>query len=286
MAIKSKTKLTPKTKRISHSKKIKTDSGTLFIIGGREDKTGSMEILKELARITEDKKMVIATLASAIPHEIWPIYKSIFEGLGVKNIEHFYITQHEEARLPENLEIFKDAHVVFFTGGDQLKITTKIGGTQVFDRILEIYEQGGVLVGTSAGAAMMGSTMLIGGEGSESHKVGRWKMAPGLGFAKDIIIDQHFAQRGRIGRLLGAVSMNPGVLGIGIDEDTAIIMKDNAFKVVGTNAVYIVDGRRITYTNITESSAEKTMSMHGAKLHLLANGECFNTETRIPYRKI
>lgn len=258
----------------------RSPKGTLFVIGGREDKTGSKDILKELARRTQERKMVIATLASAIPHEIWPEYKKIFAALGVENVEHFFIAQHEEAGLRANLDIFNDTEVVFFTGGDQLKITTKIGGTPIFSRILEIYQRGGMIIGTSAGAAIMGSTMLIGGEGSDSPKVGNWKMAPGLGFVKEMIIDQHFAQRGRLGRLLGAVAMNPGLLGVGIDEDTAIIIEGDHFEVVGTNAIYVIDGRSLSYTNISEGAADKTMSMHGASLHLLTQFETFNLNTR------
>ncbi len=254
--------------------------GTLIIVGGREDKTGDMTILKEIAERTGDGKMVVATLASQVADELWEDYKKIFHRLGVKSIVHFYIDQPEQARNSSHLSVFKDAKTVFFTGGDQLKITTKIGGTPIFDRILEIYHKGGVIAGTSAGAAAMGNTMLVGGGDTESHKVGNWLMAPGLGLIEDILIDQHFAQRGRIGRLLSAVAMNPGVLGIGIDEDTAIIIHNGKFKVIGSNAVYVIDGHDVSYTNVSEDSAEKTMSMHDVRLHILAEGENYKLKTR------
>ncbi len=276
-----KKKAQTKKKRTGSTAK-KTSAGTLIIIGGREDRTGSMEILKEIATRTDGQKMVIATLASQIPHEIWPDYQRVFKRMGVTDIEHFFIDQHRQASDPSHLAIFDNAHTVFFTGGDQLKITTKIGGTPIYERILEIYKGGGIIAGTSAGAAMMGTTMLVGREDSETHKVGNWLMAPGLGFAEEMIIDQHFAQRGRIGRLLGAVAMNPGVLGIGIDEDTSIIMQGDQFQVLGTNAIYVVDGHGVTYTNISEAAAERTMSMHDVRLHILAHGEIFNLKTRKP----
>jgi cyanophycinase len=127
----------------------------------------------------------------------------------------------------------------------------------------------------------MGKTMLVGAEEeTESHKIGNWMMAPGLGLLGEIIIDQHFAQRGRIGRLLGAIASNPGILGVGIDEDTSIIVEDDEFRVVGSNAVYVVDGSEVTYTNIAEEAAERTMSMHDVRLHILSNDQVFNVSTR------
>ena len=276
-------KKTPAKKNGKSSNQISHRKGTLIIVGGKEDKTGNRVILKEIADRTGDGKMVIATLASQVSDEIWEDYKKIFKELGVKEIAHFYIDQPEQARNIDNLLVFENAKTVFFTGGDQLKITTKIGGTPIFDRILEIYYEDGVIAGTSAGAAMMGTTMLVGGEGQESHKVGNWMMAPGLGLIEDILIDQHFAQRGRIGRLLGAIALNPGVLGVGIDEDTAIIVRDSTFKVIGNNAVYVIDGHDVSYTNISEASADKTMSMHDVRLHILAEGESYKLRTRQAY---
>lgn len=261
------------------SSKIKK-RGTLIIVGGREDKSGDRTILREIVERTGRGKLVVATLASQLAQEIWEEYRVIFRDLGLDETAHFHIDQPEEARDLRNLEVFDNAKTVFFTGGDQLKITTKIGGTPIFNRILEIYQNDGVIAGTSAGAACMGTTMLVGSENAESHKVGNWMMAPGLSLIEDIMIDQHFAQRGRIGRLLGAIALNPGILGIGIDENTAIILRDGSFKVIGANAVYVVDGHYVSYTNISEASADKTMSMHDVRLHILADGESFKLSLR------
>lgn len=270
-----------KTAKKKRKQTIHPGKGTLIVIGGREDKSKDMTILKEIAEATGDGKMVIATIASEVPTEVWEEYNRIFRSLNVKNMVHFYIEQHEQALESATLSLFEDARTVFFTGGDQLKITTKIGGTPIMDAIFDIYKNGGVIAGTSAGAAAMGKNMLVGGEGSESHKVGNWMMAPGLGFLEDILIDQHFAQRGRIGRLLGAIALNPGVLGIGIDEDTAILVRDNEFRVIGNNAVYVIDGRYVSYTNISEAAADKTMSMHDTRLHVMASAERFDLKTRM-----
>ncbi len=258
----------------------KKSKGTLIIIGGREEKKGNMPILREIADQTKDGKLVVVTIASEVPKLIWNDYKRIFNSLGVKRVVHFSIEQHQEALDLKKLKIFENAKTIFFSGGDQVRVTSKIGGTPVFDRIMEIYHHGGLIAGTSAGAAIMGKTMLVGGEGGESHKVGNWMMAPGLGFIEDLIIDQHFAQRGRIGRLLGAVALNPGILGIGIDEDTAIVVKGDKFKVIGANAAYVVDGRYVTTTNVSEAAANETMSVHDIHLHILANRESFNLANR------
>jgi cyanophycinase len=254
--------------------------GTLIVIGGREDKFGDKKILKEIAQHVKRSKLVVASIASQLPTEVFQEYKQIFSELGVKNVEHLSIESHQEALSREKLAILEKAKCVFFSGGDQVKITSKIGGTPVMNKIFDIYKKGGVIAGTSAGAAIMGKIMLVGGENGESHKIGNWMMAPGLGFVDNIIVDQHFAQRGRIGRLLGAVALNPGVIGVGIDEDTSIIIKDSSFKVLGTNAVYVIDGRYVTATNVSEADAENTMSMHDIRLHILAAGQGFNLNTR------
>lgn len=279
MAAKQKTSSKKKTKPKKSPKE-----GTLIIIGGREDKTDSMAILKEVASQNANGKMVIATMASEVPHECWIDYERIFKSLNVKEIEHLALEQHQQALDPKNLELLSGAKTVFFSGGDQLKITTKIGGTPILDAILDIYKGGGIIAGTSAGAAAMGKMMLVGSENEEeSHKVGNWMMASGLGLMEDILIDQHFAQRGRIGRLLGAVAMNPGVLGVGIDEDTAIIVKDNFFRVIGQSAVYVIDGSNISRTNISHSAADKAMAMHNVRLHILAQNHRFSMKDRLPY---
>jgi cyanophycinase len=268
-------------KKVSAKKvNIKPKSGTLIIVGGAEDKQRDMEILKEIANRSLHGKLVIVTAATEVADELWTTYKSIFAKLNVKNIDHLYVDQPDDAHKLEKLALFSDATAVFFTGGDQLKITSKLGGSAIIDAVYDIYNRGGLIAGTSAGASVMGKVMLVGGENMESHKIGNWMMAPGLGFLNDVIFDQHFAQRGRIGRLLGAVALNPGILGIGIDEDTAILVQNSQFKVIGKNAVYVIDGRHVSYSNISEREAEKTMSMHDVRLHIMAAGEVYDMKTR------
>jgi cyanophycinase len=173
---------------------------------------------------------------------------------------------------------------VFFTGGDQLAITSQIGDTPVYRHVQDIFMKGGIIGGTSAGAAVMPDTMLVRGSSSESHKVGDYlRMAPGLGLLRDAVVDQHFSQRGRIVRLLAAIAQNPRVLGIGIDEDTAILVRDGAgFDVLGSGAVYVLDAGQVTYSNLTEAPAEEALSVFGVRLHVLSAGDCFDLHERRP----
>jgi len=256
--------------------------GPLIIVGGREDKHDEKTILRELVRRCDGGKLVVATVASDVAEDVWKDYEKVFHELGVKDVVHLDVNSIEEARDPEHLKLIEGAALVYFTGGDQLKITTRLGGTPLLDKIMELHNAGAVIAGTSAGASVMSATMLTGGENDDSHKVGNWMMAPGLGLTKEMIIDQHFAQRGRIGRLLGAVALNPGLLCVGIDEDTSIIVTETGFEVFGSNAVYILDGREVLKTNITEAPRDSIMTIYGVKLHVLGHGDVFDFGMRQP----
>jgi cyanophycinase len=138
------------------------------------------------------------------------------------------------------------------------------------------------VAGTSAGASVMSETMLVGGASSATHRIGDLHMAPGLGLVRDAIIDQHFAERGRFGRLIGAVAHNPRVLGIGIDEDTAAIVEDRLFRVIGSGAVYVVDGASVTYCNLAEAKPDRVLAMHGMTVHVLGTGDRYDLAKRNP----
>jgi cyanophycinase len=256
--------------------------GPLIIIGGHEDKEGDRLILKEVASRLRDGKLVIATVASHQPEGYFDAYKDAFAALGVHNLIELYVGEREETWSRQNREILSDASGLFFTGGDQLRISSQIGDTPIEEMIREIHRRGGVIAGTSAGASAMSETMLVRGSSAESHRIGNLNMAPGLGLIPDVIIDQHFAERGRIGRLLGAVAQNPRVLGIGIDENTAIVVENGGFKVLGAGAVYIVNGEGVTHSNVAEARHEEVLSMFGVQLHVLAAGDAFDLEERCP----
>jgi cyanophycinase len=257
--------------------------GALIVIGGHEDKQGQKIILREVARRAgPNGKIVVATVASSEPEEYWHTYERVFRGLGVPHVYHLDVRTREEAKSEDKMRILDRATVVFFTGGDQLKITSRIGDSPIYFRLCQIYEEeGGTIAGTSAGASMMCETMLVRGEEEQSARLGApLVMAPGMGFVRNALIDQHFAQRGRIARILGAVAHNPRVLGIGIDENTAAIFEGTHFKVVGENAVYVVDGSTATYSNIAELEADHALSLFGVTLSVLSHGDTFDLERR------
>ena len=258
--------------------------GSLIIIGGHEDKEGEAVILRAVAERSHGGKLVVATLATEEPEDMFHDYHRAFSAFGVTEIEHLNVPSREEILRDPPLDVLQGASLVFFTGGGQLRITTQFGGTELCEQIQQFYWQGGTIAGTSAGASVMSDTMLVSGAGDSSHRIGsNLFMAPGLGYIKDVIIDQHFAERGRIGRLLGAVAQNPRLLGIGLDENTAIIVEqEERFRVLGVGAAYVVDGRGMTCTNLTEEDRDRAASIFNVRLHLLSQGDQFDLLTREP----
>jgi len=259
--------------------------GNLIIIGGAEDKEGSKSILKEVcSKIDKVKdRLLIATVASNEPEATGIKYTNVFKNLGVRNIDVLNIKQREETTLQKNIDIVESASLIFFTGGDQLRITSLLGGTQILKSIKTKLSQGCTIVGTSAGASVMSDTMIVTGPSDEPPQKCTLKMAPGLGFIRGVIIDQHFQQRGRIGRLLVGISENPETLGIGLDEDTSIVVKENGeINVIGSGAVYVIDGSSITSTNVSEQKPDEILSIFGVTMHILKNGNMFNLNNRRP----
>lgn len=260
-------------------------SGNLIIIGGAEDKEGDKEILKKVCNSIDKEKdtILVATIATEYPEDAIKKYKKVFTELFVKNIEWLDIANRNDSFIEENIKKIENASLIFFTGGDQLRITSMIGGTPTYDALKKACESGCIIVGTSAGASVMSDTMIVQGEDDESPRKCTLKMSPGLGLIKNIMVDQHFAQRGRIGRLLTGIAQNPEVLGIGIDEDTAIIVSDEGIaEVIGSSAVYFVDGSNISYSNVSEQYSEEVLSIYNVKLHVLKEGNKFNLLSKTP----
>lgn len=261
--------------------------GNLIVIGGGEDKYGTKEILtKVCSQIDKEKdELVVITTATQIPEEVGPMYKNIFGSMGVKNISILNVQKREEAYDIANINMAQRASILYFSGGDQLKLTSLLGGTPIFDTIKNKFNNGCIFAGTSAGASVMSDTMVVTGPNDESPRKCTLKMATGFGFVKGAIIDQHFAQRGRLGRLLTGIAENPENIGIGIDENTAIVVnKQNEFSVIGGGAVYIIDGRGISDNNVSEQYPDDVLSIFNVRLHVLKNGDKFSLNTRIPLR--
>jgi cyanophycinase len=262
---------------------MKTDpSGYLIIIGGAEDKNGESVILKQAREMIEEEEwLTILTTATEKPEEVGQNYTEVFQRLGVKNVRTLDIGTREQAEKNENCEIIKNSKCIFMTGGDQLRITSIMGGTRAFHELKTLYELGGIIMGTSAGASVMSSTMVVQGNDNEPARKCTLKMAPGLDLFNGVIIDQHFDQRGRFGRLLCGVAENPDVLGIGIDEDTAIkVFPDMHFEVMGSNAVTIIDGKTMQSSNVSELNPNEILAIMGVTVHTLPQGYGFELKSR------
>ena len=263
-------------------------NGNLIIIGGAEDKYEEREILKKVASFINKEKdiLLVATIATDYPKSSFSEYKKVFSKLNIKNIKELNIKNRKDAEDDKKIELINQSKLIFFTGGDQLKITSLLGGTPIYHSLKEFAKKGGLIAGTSAGASMMSENMILEGEDEESPKKCTLKMAPGLGFIKGILIDQHFAQRGRIGRLLTGVAENPEILGIGIDEDTAIVVNEKGnIEVIGNGAVYFIDGSSITYNNVSEQHCDEVLSMFNIKLHILKEGNKFDILKKSPFEE-
>ena len=263
-------------------------SGNLIIIGGAEDKEGKKEILNKVCSCInkESDILLVATVATEYPKEAAEKYKKAFREIGVKHIEILDISKRMDAYKKENVSLIKKAALIFFTGGDQLKITSLLGGSPIYTALKETSIKGTYIVGTSAGASVMSDTMIVDGNSEEAPRKCTLEMSPGIGLIKNVILDQHFDQRGRIGRLLTGVAQNPEVLGIGIDENTAIVVnKEGEILVIGEGAVYFIDGSEISYTNVSEQNSEEVLSMYNVKLHILKNGNRFSLIRKAPFEE-
>lgn len=258
--------------------------GELIIIGGHEDKGPDSEILELVAERAGNGLLLVATLASSVAMEQWQEYRKVFGKLGVKKIARLDIETRAESGDDARAGLVRQARMIFFTGGDQLRITSSFGGSRLCELMRDRHgSQGLAVAGTSAGASAMSETMLVTGNDDASHKVGdALRMAPGLGLTRDFVIDPHFAQRGRLARLLGAVAQNPRLLGVGIDENTAVVAREGkGFEVAGAGAVYVINGHCITFTNLSETQPDATISVHNVQLDVLGRGDRFDMEKRV-----
>jgi cyanophycinase len=257
--------------------------GNLVIIGGAEDKYGESRILEEVVEVMggRDARIGILTTATEYPEEVGEDYREVFLRLGAREVDILNINTRDEANAQDMVRRIEDATGFFFTGGDQLRITSILGGTKAFDALQRSYHAGTAVIGTSAGASVMSSTMIVEGNSNDAARKCTLKMAPGLSLVEGVIIDQHFDQRGRLGRLLCGVAENPGILGIGIDEDTAIrVYPDDYFEVLGNNAVTVIDGRAIKSSNVSESKPDEILCIADATLHVLSRGYGFDLKNR------
>ncbi|MEH2074208.1 MAG: cyanophycinase [Nostoc sp.] len=256
----------------------------LVIIGGAEDKEGDCQILRDFVRRAGGTKAYIAimTAATELPREVGENYIRVFQRLGAENVRILDTETREDASSSTALEAINKATGIFFTGGDQARITNILKDTEIDVAIHKRFGEGIVIAGTSAGAAVMPDKMIVEGDSQTHPRIETVEMGPGLGFLPGVVIDQHFSQRGRLGRLISALILEPAVLGFGIDENTAMVVTDNQVEVIGEGAVTIVDESEATYNNMGEILKDESLAIFGAKLHILPHGFKFDLKTRQP----
>ena len=243
--------------------------------------TGILKRILNESKHKEHSRIEVVTTASIIPKEIGPEYVKAFEYLNAKNVGILTIERREQAADEEVLNRLKAADIVMFTGGDQLRLTSILGGTAFHDILLDKYHnEEFIYAGTSAGAAAASNTMIYQGSSSEALLKGEVKISSGLGLIDGVIIDTHFVQRGRIGRLFQAVVGNPRVLGIGLGEDTGLLITHNTqMEAIGSGLVILVDGREIKDTNLTKVELGQPISISHLVTHVMSKFDTYNLET-------
>lgn len=258
-----------------------TGRGVLMPIGGAEDKLDDKVILSEFVKLSGGNEGRIAIVPTASSIETAGLrYKALFLGLGVESAEVVYIGSREDANSDDNLELISNATGVFLTGGNQMRLSAIIGGTRLEKAVRERHEAGSVIAGTSAGASILSAHMVAMGASGATPKLRMAQMFAGFGLISNVIIDQHFRQRDRIGRLLALVAGNPGLLGVGIDEDTAVVIdNEDIMRVVGRHSVTIVDGSSMK-SDIFEVKRYGDITISDARLHVLGSGKRFDMNTR------
>jgi cyanophycinase len=259
------------------------ERGWIVPIGGAENKENDRRILERFVRCSGGAAadLVVIPTASRV-HETGERYEQLFRELGAARVTVMDFDTRRDCQEQGRLERIGQASGIFFTGGNQLRVTTLLGGTPVA-KLIRLRNARGVTVGgTSAGASILSEHMIAAGDEGSSMIAGSVRLAPGLGLTNRFIIDQHFRQRDRLGRLLTALAYNPFSVGIGLDEDTAaFIGPDETVEVEGSGAVTIVDGADVTYSSIDSVEEGQPVCMLGLRLHLLVAGATFNLHTRV-----
>jgi cyanophycinase len=257
--------------------------GWIIPIGGAENKENDRHILERFVRVSGggEADIVVIPTASRL-HETGPRYQKLFEELGAARVDVMDFDTRRDCREPGRLRRLEEATGIFFTGGNQLRLTTLLGGTPVA-KLIRVRNAHGVTVGgTSAGASILSEHMIAFGDEGSSVVSGSVRLAPGLGLTNRFIIDQHFRQRDRLGRLLTALAYNPFAVGIGLDEDTAaFIGPDETVEVEGSGGVTVVDASDVSYSSMDAVNEGQPVCMLGLRLHILVAGATFNLHTRV-----
>lgn len=263
-----------------------SEKGHLVIIGGAEDRTDEKRVLARVVELSggDNAHMVVLTTASSLGPEVEKVYHTAFTALGARQVTTLHIHDRLAANDPALADVILNATGIFMTGGDQSRLAAILGGSECGKAMHRAFKRRGACVaGTSAGASAISEHMVASGRKGVHPKKGMLNLVPGLGLLNRVIIDQHFSQRHRLGRLLSIVAQNPFLIGLGIDEDTAVVVDPNTeLEVIGAGAVTIVDARDLTYTNVNEAKKNQILAMTNVQLHVLPAGFKFHIETRVP----
>ena len=259
--------------------------GFIIPIGGGEDKAKEMQIHRKFVDLSggENADIIVVPTASQL-EETGPNYNEIFRELGAGQVEFLPINRREDCDNPAFLEMLDRATGIFMTGGNQLRLSAILGGTQIAQKIRRRNAAGIPVAGTSAGASIMSEHMMAGGDSNSAPTGGGVSLAPGMGLTNAVIIDQHFTERNRLGRLLSASSHNPFLIGLGIDEDTAAFIDHNdILEVVGSGTVTVVDASAMTFSSVWQASTGEALSLLGLKLDVMGQGCRYDLNARRAY---
>lgn len=271
--------------------------GYLVAIGGAEDKGkhvesddtgdgdffrfGILENVRSLMK-RENPHVEVITTASRIPEDYFREYDKAFRKLGVEKVGHLNIRERSDADDSDWLERLRNCDGVMITGGDQARLCSVLGGTPVYDILRQRYqEEPFVIAGTSAGAACMSSTMIAGGDPARAYFKGEVTLSMGLGLLPDVIVDTHFDKRGRFGRLAQAIAAQPGAIGIGLGEDTGVVVESGKrFRAIGSSSVVLIDGHTVQYNNIASVRGGAPISIAGLSVHIMTHADEFDMRRR------
>jgi cyanophycinase len=261
-----------------------TPPGILVAIGGNEDKENDVKIIRAVVDVLESKNLTIEviTTASEIPEETGKKYMTAFDIIGVKYANVMLIKNREDAERVEYVDRIKKANIVYFTGGDQLKITSILGGSRVLETIIKKYRnEKCVIAGTSAGASALSEVMVYEGESQEALTKGTVQITAGLGLVTKVVIDSHFIKRGRFSRLMEVVTCNPGHIGLGLGEDSGVIIREgHVLEAIGNGLIVIFDGQHIKYSNVSKIDMGEAIAVEKVIVHTLVKGYGYDLQSR------
>lgn len=291
-----------KSKRNGKENHCPVPEGTLMLIGGKENKGEEgpdnkekpsdfikLQVLETFKKLThkKDPSVEVVTTASGDGSDSFQRYKRVFEKIGITKLGHIHHLQRKDVLTDDLEERVRNADAVFFTGGDQLKLTALYGGTPFLSQLKDRYIHGPIVVaGTSAGAMALSTPMIYAGNEDVQEKGGAIKITTGLEFVKDVCVDTHFVHRGRFVRMAQVIITNPTCIGIGVEEDTAMIVKNGTIaEVVGTGMIIVIEGFELEKTNIEDFTEDKPISARNLKVHLLSDGDQYEIPQLNPPHK-